>query len=37
LIKADVPMEGPPQQAGDGKPILVKADAIAMLLEASKP
>ena len=37
LIKADAPMEGQPQLAGNGKRIVVKADAIAMLLEASKP
>ena len=36
-INADAPMEGQPQLAGDGQRILVKADAIAMLLEASKP
>lgn len=37
LIKADAPMEGQPQLAGNGKRIVVKADAMAMLLEASKP
>ena len=36
LVKADAPMEGQPQLAGNGKRIVVKADAIAMLLEASK-
>jgi hypothetical protein len=30
-------MEGQPQLAGNGKRIVVKADAIAMLLQASKP
>jgi hypothetical protein len=37
LIKADAPMERQPQLAGNGKRIVVKADAIAMLLQASKP
>ena len=37
LIKADAPMEGQPQLAGNGKRIVIKADVIAMLLEASKP
>ena len=36
LVKADAPMEGQPQLAGNGKRIVVKADAIAMLLGASK-
>ena len=35
LVKADAPMEGQPQLAGNGKRIVVKAEAIAMLLAAS--
>ncbi len=37
LVKPEAPIEGQRQLAGDGKRIVVKADAMAMLLDASKP
>lgn len=37
LIKPDAPLEQQPQLAGDGKRIVLKAEAIAPLLEAAKP
>ena len=37
LVKPEAPMEGQPQLAGNGKRIVLKADAIATLLQASKP
>ena len=37
LIKPDAPLEQQPQLAGDGKRIVLKAEAIAPLLVAAKP
>lgn len=37
LVKPEAPLEAQPQLAGNGRRIVVKADAMAMLLEASKP
>ena len=36
-VKAEVPLEQQPQLAGDGHKVVVKADAVALLLEAAKP
>ncbi len=37
LIKPDAPLEQQVQLAGDGKTIVIKAEAIAPLLLAAKP
>jgi len=37
LVKPDAPLESQEQIAGDGKRIVIKADALAPLVEAAKP
>jgi hypothetical protein len=36
-VKPDAPMEGQAQLAGDGRKLVLRADAVAPLLEAAKP